>query len=171
MSLWWVPGIRFNDWVFTEPARLSEWRQPVCAGLFVVLAKQAQWAPKPFQPLYFGEFGNNGHSALDFDGWVPPAGRMDELYIAALPLPYSTTAQRFALRHELIRAYNPIAQADATRTSTRELARKVDAMELRQQEQNAQILALLQQLNAMFGPQPATPRRPIGFLAQAAAGA
>ena len=167
MSLWWVPGIRFNDWVFTEPARLFEWRQPACAGLFVILAKQAQWAPKPFQPLYFGEFGNNGHNTLALDGWAP--GGMDTLFVATLPLPYSTTAQRCTLRNELIRAYNPIAQAGGARASHQELARKLDAMEVRQQEQNEHILALLQQLNGIFGPQPAPPRRPIGFLTQPAA--
>ncbi len=169
MSLWWVPGIRFNDWVFTEPAHIFEWRQPACAGLFVILAKQAQWAPKPFQPLYFGEFGNNGQNTLALDGWVAPAGRMDTLFVGTLPLPYSTTAQRCALRNELIRAYSPIAQTDGARGSHQELARKLDAVEVRLQEQNEQILALLRQLNGLFGPQPAPPRRPIGFLSQPAA--
>jgi hypothetical protein len=140
---------------------------PACGGLYAILAKDANWAPKPFQPLYFGEFGNNQQQSLKMSGWAP-AGAMDGLYVATLALPFSTAAQRCALRNELVDAYNPVSQAVATRTSPRELARKLDAIEVRQQEQNAQIIALLHQLNQVFGPQPAPPRRPIGFLAELA---
>jgi hypothetical protein len=165
MSFFWVgPGIRFNDCVFSEPARSTDWKAPGCAGLFVVLAKDARWSPKPFQPLYFGEFGNNEPHALTLDGWLPPAGRVDTAFVATLALPFSTAAQRCALRNELIQAYNPLFQAEGARMSPRGLARKLDAIEVRQQEQNTQIIALLHQLNRIFEPQPVPPRRPIGFL-------
>jgi hypothetical protein len=167
MSLFWVaPGIRFNDCVFTEPAGFAEWMPPRCAGLFVILVKDAHWSPKPFQPIYFGEFGNNEQQTLKLNGWLPPAGRVDALFAATLVLPFSTTAQRCALRNELVQAYNPVSQADGTRTSTRELARKLDAIEVQQNVQNAQIIALLHQLNRILEPQPVPPRRPIGFLAR-----
>ena len=163
------PGIRFNDCVFTEPTQLAEWTPPGCAGLFVILSKDPRWSPKPFQPLYFGEFGNNEPNTLMSNGWIPSAGRMDALFVATLALPFSTLAQRCALRNELVEAYNPTSQAEGARTSTRELARKLDAIEVRQQEQNTQMIALLHQLNRIFEPQPVPPRRPIGFLAGLAA--
>ena len=40
-------GIRFNDYFFTEPTRLADLKVPKYAGLFVILATDANWAPKP----------------------------------------------------------------------------------------------------------------------------
>jgi hypothetical protein len=93
-------GIRFNDCVFTEPVSLSEWTPPGCAGIVVVLAHDPAWSPRPFRPLYFGEFGNDTRQL---------AGSAPYL-VAACPMPYSTTKQRQALCEELISAYNPILQ-------------------------------------------------------------
>jgi hypothetical protein len=83
-------------------------------------------------------------------------------------MPYSTKAQRRSLCHELIAAYNPACQTNATFVSASELARKVDELEIRQQEQNDRILSLLAHIGKMFEPAPvvAGPRRPIGFLPQ-----
>jgi hypothetical protein len=162
---WVTPGIRFNDCVFMEPAPHVQWTPPLCGGLFVILAKDVHWGPKPFRPLYFGEFGNNEQHTLNLDGWVRPTGSVEELFVATLALPFSTTAQRCALRNELVEAYNPIYQSEGARTSPRELARKLDAIEVRQHEQNTQIIALLHQLNRILQPQAVPPRRPIGFLA------
>jgi hypothetical protein len=145
-----------------------QWVPPMCPGLFVILCKDVQWSPKPYQPLYFGEFGNNEQPALTLNGWLPTASRVEALFVATLPLPFSTTAQRCTLQNELVQAYNPLSQAEWARTSTRELARKLDAIEVRQHEQNMQIVALLHQLNRLFEPQPVPPRRPIGFLTQLA---
>jgi hypothetical protein len=154
-------GIRFNDYVFSEPVRLAEWRPPKCAGFFVILARDPNWSPKPFQPLYFGEFGNNSRETFPADG---------TLYAAALLLPYSTTGQRWSLRNELVWAYNPTCQSGGDRMSVRELARRVDEMEVRQQEHDSQLLLLLTNLNKMFEPQTVGPRRPIGFLPATEAG-
>jgi hypothetical protein len=108
------PGIRFNDCIFTEPTRLDGWTPPKCAGLFGIFVADANWAPKPYQPLYFGEFGNNasaqallGECRSMFSGM---GGRT--LMVAVFPLPFSTTSQRHALRSELIHAYNPVCQGD-----------------------------------------------------------
>ena len=147
-------GIRFNDYVFSEPVRLADWRPPKCAGIYVILAKDPNWSPKPFQPLYIAEFGHNSGEAFPADA---------SLFVSALPLPYSTTGQRCSIRNELVWAYNPTCQSAGERSSVRELARRVDEMEVRQQEQNSQILLLLTNLNRMFGPQAAPARRPIGF--------
>jgi hypothetical protein len=107
MSFYLLPGIRFNDCVFSDPVRLADWTPPSCGGVVVVLAHDPNWAPKGFRPLYFAEFGNDAGRNLT----APPA--REPLFAAALALPYSTTAQRRALRDELVSAYNPASQAAA----------------------------------------------------------
>ena len=159
-------GIRFNDCFFTEPVRLIEWQPPLYAGLFVILGRDPNWAPKPFQPLYFGEFGNNardvnvpGDSLFPFD-----LRRSAELFIATLPMPFSTTSQRYTVRDELLWAYNPLYQARLAQTPPHDLARKVEELQKGHQEQSVQFGLLLASINRFFEPQPERPRRPIGFL-------
>ncbi|HKE24704.1 MAG TPA: hypothetical protein VKB88_20225 [Bryobacteraceae bacterium] len=162
-SFWVAPGLRFNDCVFSEPVRLAQWVPPACAGVAVVLLRDAEWAPKPFRPLCFGEFGNDARRPVEWGRWMQPA--VGDLYISILPMPFSTSAERRALRHELVSAYNPVCQATGT-PSADELARKLDDLETRQHEQNAQILALLSYFARLFEPQPLSARRPIGFRPQ-----
>ena len=158
------PGVRFNDCLFTEPVQLAVWRPPACAGIAAVLTRNPQWAPKPLQPLYFTEFGNDAAR-----GTIQPANvRREDLLVSVLPMPYSTGAQRRTLCNELIAAYNPACQTNGTVVSVVELARKVDELDTRQQEQSQQILSLLAHLGALLGPQPVGPRKPIGFLPQLA---
>ena len=108
-------GIRFNDYFFSEPTRLREWIPPRYAGLYAILAADPNWAPKPFQPQYFGEFGNNTPPAAWWNEYRPMPGEADprELFIAVLPMPFSTTAQRLAVRNELVSAYHPPCQMDS----------------------------------------------------------
>jgi hypothetical protein len=149
--------------LFSEPAPLPTWRQPSCAGIVAVLARNPQWSPKPLQPLYFGEFGNDAAPRTS----LPPNVSRD-LLVSVLPMPYSTAAQRRALCDELISAHNPALQANGTIASAAALARKVDELEARQLEQSQQILALLTHLGKLFEPAQAGPRRPIGFLSELA---
>lgn len=93
-------GIRFNDCVFSEPVRFSEWFPPTCGGIVAVLAHDPNWGPRPFRPLYFGEFGNDSRR---FPGNAP-------FLIAVCAMPYSTSAQRRTLCDELIAGYNPLYQ-------------------------------------------------------------
>jgi hypothetical protein len=163
MSFSLTPGLRLNDCLFSDPVPFGEWL-PACAGLVVVLARDHAWAPKAFRPLYFAEFGNDARRSFQHNRWWTASG---DLYISVLPMPFSTSAQRRALRNELVSAYNPICQAAAT-PSADELARRLDELETRQQEQNAQILSLLSRIANLFEPQAPGPRRPIGFLPQSA---
>jgi hypothetical protein len=156
------PGIRFNDFMFSEPVPLSAWTPPKFAGLFVVLAPDNNWAPRAFQPLYFGEFGNNVLCA--------PGGGLQRfpfnagLLIAVLPLPFSSSAQRAEARNQLLWAYNPVYQPAGT-PSQNELVRKLDDLEKKHEEQTTQFRLLLASLNRLFEPQPEPARhRPIGFL-------
>jgi hypothetical protein len=160
-------GIRFNDCFFTESTCLPAWRRPRHAGLFVILAHDANWAPKPYQPLYFGEFGNNSEGGVlpEAYSWMLDIAGGTSPYVAVLPMPFSTTRERLALSNELLWAYNPPSQAKGARDAAAELARRLDDVETKpREEQTAQMLLLLAGANRMFGPQPEPERRRIGFL-------
>lgn len=152
MPCYWVaPGVRFNDYLFTEPEPLSSWRSPGCAGIVAILGRNPQWSPKPFEPLYFGELAQAARH---------PDPQADQLYVSVLPLPFSTVSQRRAIAKELNAAY---------RVGTGpELAQRVEELEARQQEQSQQILSLLTFIAKLFEPQPVPARKPIGFLTQLA---
>ncbi len=157
------PGIRFNDCLFSEPLPLAQWTPPRCAGVYVILIQDPNWAPRPFQPLYFGEFGHNASlpalraEQANLAGLAP----QEALYAAALPMPFSTTAQRWLLRNELIRAYNPPLSSAQGDTPPGDLVRKLDELERRHQQETAE----LRMLFADTGNYPeAQPRRRIGFI-------
>src|SRR6185437_15541581 len=80
MAYFMASGIRFNDCLFSEPVRLADSPLPRCAGLYVILAEDRAWAPKPFQPVYFGEFGNN----------APPGGLAREAALLTGAFPGKT---------------------------------------------------------------------------------
>lgn len=107
-----MSGIRFNDYFFSEPLHFGAWTPPKCAGLFSILVSDPNWAPKAFEPLYFGELGNNSPAGavLEDCGPMVAAAKGKTLFVSVLPMPYSTTQQRLALRHELISAYHPTWQ-------------------------------------------------------------
>jgi hypothetical protein len=162
-----VHGVRFNDHVFSEPVKLRGWVPPRYAGLFAILVRDPNWAPRPFQALYFGEFGNNAHELQLPDDQIRLAGRMnaDLFFIAELPMLFSTTAQRTAVCDQLVRAYNPIWQTKRHSSST-ELAEKLSELEKKHEEQTTQVQLLLAALHRYFGPQPEPIRRRFGFVAQ-----
>jgi hypothetical protein len=159
-------GIRFNDYVFSEPRRLVEWPLPKWAGVLAILATDANWAPKPLQPLCFMEFGNNADLRRLMR--MPNA---EALFVSALALPYSTSAQRAEVRNQLVSAYNPLWQASAGSAVQSELAHKLDDLERKHEEQTTQFRLLLASINRIFEPPIELPRRrtTIGFLPQAAA--
>jgi len=147
-------GIRFDDWFFTEPTWFADWRPPRHAGLFVILSPDSNWAPKPYQPLYFGEFGNNAQEPLlpETCAWMLGPANRGALFVSVLPMPFSTTAQRLALRNELLRAYNPISQP-------------AEMPEAGKKPSEQQLLQLLASVHQLFEPAADPgPRRRIGFL-------
>jgi hypothetical protein len=89
-------------------------------------------------------------------------------FVAVLPMPFSTLAQRWALRQELIRAYNPVLQGHERPPAAGDLAHKVDELERKHQEQTAQVGLLLANMNRFFEPLTVPPRRRIGFVPQTA---
>lgn len=152
------PGVRFNDCLFSDPVPLSAWHPPSCPGIVAILARNPQWGPKPLQPLYFGELGNGATRSAS----LPANVHRPDLLVSMLAMPYSTPAQRRAICRDLIAAYHPACQINASAT---ELAHRVDEL----QEQNQQILSLLSHLAKLFEPLPVGPRKPIGFLPELAA--
>jgi hypothetical protein len=159
-----VSGIRFNDCIFSEPTALGHSTLPRCGGVYVILSEDGNWAPKPFQPLYFGEFGNNMTAAvlLREAGRFTAAAHGKSIYLAVLAMPFSTTSQRWALCRELISAYNPVCQTE-THTPPLDLMRQLDELEKKHQEQTAQLMWLRASADHLLGPAPERRRR-IGFL-------
>jgi hypothetical protein len=159
------PGIRFNDFLFSEPAPFCHWTPPRFAGLFALLHPDANWAPRQLQPLYFGEFGNDARISLAPRVLrAPDAG---SLCVAVLPLPFSSNSQRCEVLNQLIWAYNPVCQSSAA-PAQNELVRKLEELEKKHEEQTTQFRLLLASINRLFEPQPETVRRPIGFRPQTA---
>jgi hypothetical protein len=115
VSYCFTPGIRFNDCLFSEPTPVEGWSPPQFAGLYALLAADPNWAPKAFRPLYFGEFGNATPAAAFFHDYPAPlkSGRERTVFIALLPMPFSTTSQRWMICQQLVRAYHPHYQAEA----------------------------------------------------------
>lgn len=149
MPCYWMPaGIRFQQYWFTEPVPLAGWRPPAVPGIAVILQRNPQWGPKPLEPLYFGDCTELPHA------------RREDLMVAMMPMPYSHPAQRRAVCGELMTTRASLSVAD--------LARKIDAMEARQQEQGERILSLLTYLVRLFEPQPVRQRNAIGFLTELA---
>lgn len=106
-------GIKFGRCWFLEPelvpaaTRFSLVDQP---GLYVALAFDSAWGPRPFRPLYFGESdgiwgrSTNGHEKSG--SWRAQVGPFGTVYRALLPMPGSTRAQRQAAESALITQYN-----------------------------------------------------------------
>jgi len=168
MNSYLIPsGIRFNDYMFSEPRRLLEPGRPKCGGLLVILATDPSWAPKPFQPLCFREFGNNSQETLpDCTPMRLTRTGLDSLFVSYLPMPFSSTEQRCAIRNQLVWAYNPVFQTSRYPAVQNELAYKLDELEKKHEDQTMQLRLLLTSINRLFEPQPAPPRRPIGFLTE-----
>src|SRR6266581_421023 len=121
---WISQGIRFNDCLFSEPARLATWIPPRFPGLFAILACEKKWATRSDQKQRYGENGKN-------------------LSVAVLPLPFSTSTQRTALRDELVSAYNPAGQHHGNALAPGDLAMRIGELERRHQEHSEKVLLLL----------------------------
>jgi len=149
--------------VFSEPIALTDWVPPRCAGLYVILVRDAEWAPKPFRPVCFGEFGNNAEAETVRQecAQLLAGGAERTAFVSFLALPFTTTTQRWALCRELVGGYHPsgqTAQAAAT-----DLVWRLDDLERRNREQAAQLGFLRASAEQLLDSRPA-PRRRIGFL-------
>jgi len=163
-----APGIRFDDYIFSEPKRLVETAVPKCGGLLAILVRDPNWAPKPFQPLCFREFGNNSQEASYDPIRLARIPQADALFVSILAMPFSTAAHRCEIRNKLAQAYNPFCQSSGVPAAQTELALKLDELEKKNEEQTIQVRLLLASINRLFEPQPEPRRRQIGFFPQPA---
>jgi hypothetical protein len=150
------PGIRFNDCLFSEPLSIAGWVPPKYAGLLAVLVQDPNWAPKAFQPVYFGEFGNNAPLSAVLRDYprIMGAAKGLALYVSVLPMPFSTTSQRCELRNQLAWAYNPECQPEGIGQPQGELTAKLN-------EQIAQMISARLEPQALE-----SRRRQFGFMPQ-----
>jgi hypothetical protein len=147
-------GIRLNDCLFSDPMPLVGWNATHFAGIAAIFVHDANWAPRPLQPLYFGELGNNAPLSAWLTNYheLLHAARGKELLVSVCPMPFSTTAQRRAVRDELVWAYNPVCQPGHMR---------VPASQAPGQEHPALFGAMMADAS-IAEPKPA--RRRIGFM-------
>jgi hypothetical protein len=105
-------GIKFGAYWFSEPEPVPSKAFSIFdqAGLYVVLAYDASWGPRPFRPLYFGESGGigdrctSGHEKCS--AWRAQVGLLGTVYRALLHMPGSTRVSRQAAESTLIASYN-----------------------------------------------------------------
>src|SRR5215831_1451534 len=109
-------GIRFADYVFSDPAPLDRFSLPFrSAGLYVVLMPDSSWGPWQFQPLFFGEFGPECEVRMSHAQQTcclkVAAGR--NLYFALYAFPHQQGWTTSEIQKELIARYRPIANLES----------------------------------------------------------
>ena len=88
----------------------------------------------------------------------------ETLFVSALPMPFSTSAERAEVRNQLVWAYNPVWQASVGSAVHSELAFKLVELEKKHEEQTTQLRLLMASVTRLFEPQAEPKRyRTIGF--------
>jgi hypothetical protein len=123
-------GIRFADYVFSEPVPLTQFSSiQQLAGIYVVLVPDPTWGPWHLQPLLFGEFGGPRQEPVNQEQQAcclrAAAGRT--LYIAVYTLPLQHTSELSRMKQELIEHYHPIGNQGAAGSA--EIAQKLNTLE------------------------------------------
>src|SRR5262245_16711925 len=101
-------GIRFADYLFSEPVPLASLAAAHTTLIYVVLTPDATWGPRQFQPLFFGEC-KHSRGLIDVRPdqyllWLrAAAGR--PLYIATLSTPWLHPAELTRITRELVHTY------------------------------------------------------------------
>ena len=101
-------GIRFGDYMFSDPADLRRFSVPPrSAGLYVILMPDPSWGPWHLQPLFFGEFGAQRPAHMSQAQQVcclrVAAGR--SLYAAVYAIPQQDGWEVLQIKKELIERY------------------------------------------------------------------
>jgi len=126
-----MAGIRFGGYWFSEPEAVRS--APVRrlldhAGLYVILAYDPSWRPRPFRPLYFGESqgirSRASASHENYRSWSAQAGLLSPIYRAFCPLPGWTQGQRLRAESSLITQYGPPCNERLSVALTSLLARR-----------------------------------------------
>src|SRR5215510_9907186 len=109
-------GIRFADYVFSNPASLDRFSLPPrSSGIYVLLMPDSSWGPWHLQPLFFGEFGP------DHQVYMSPAQQMcclkvaagRSLYFALYAVPHENGWAISEMKKELVARYRPVANLES----------------------------------------------------------
>lgn len=102
-------GIKFGDYVFTEPKPFAEGFVAKRAAVYVILAPDPGGIPRPFRALYFGETTDISsrltRSHEKYRSWCAAAGVV-QLHVAVHYTSCSGDA-RCAIERALIKQYTP----------------------------------------------------------------
>jgi hypothetical protein len=164
-----LTGIRFGDYVFTEPIPLDRlFLPPHSTGVYAILIPDPTWGPRDFQPLFFGEFAHGRYSITAAElslSYRAAAGK--SLYIAVLGIPEAHAGDLASLKQKLIYAYRPICNRDDGSDMAIETARRLEQLERRTYEQELHLKLMLAALGQMM-PQPLveTKKKPAGFMSR-----
>src|SRR5262245_9522498 len=159
-------GIRFADYVFSDPAPLARFSVPPCSvGLYVILMPDTSWGPWHLQPLFFGEFGPEREVQMNQTQQTcclqVAAGR--SLYFALYAVPHQHRWAISEIQRELMVRYRPIANLEAIDATT-ELVQRLETLEKKVIEQDAVLkLALATLGQTVQLQQPVPTKRIAGF--------
>ena len=160
-------GIRFADFVFSEPIQVEYAICPVAsAGIYVLLISDPTWSPRQFQPVYFGEFGVNGQPQMSTAEQMRclriASGRSSYLAVHAVPLQHASEVSR--VKQELIHQYVPLGNLDSTRGHA-ESRTRIEDLEKKIAEHEGMLKLLLSSIAQTASNQPEPKKRTAGFLA------
>src|SRR5439155_560607 len=116
-------GIRFADYVFSEPVPLAICvTTPQSMGVYAVLVPDATWGPRHFQPIFFGVFNGQRQSQLTPDDYrrCLRAAAGKQLYVAAYHIPLlGDPSESHRVQRELVHIYSPLCNHDPADASCR----------------------------------------------------
>ena len=159
-------GIRFADYVFSDPAPLGRFSLPQhAAGLYVLLLPDPGWGPWHFQPLFFGEFGSQREASMSQAQQTcclkVAAGR--SLYFAVYAIPDQHGWATSEIKKQLIGRYQPVSNFEAVDGAVA-LAQKLDILEHKIAAQDAVLKYALAAIGQMVQlQQPETRKKIAGF--------
>lgn len=162
-------GIRFGRYLFSEPVPLRGfWVPPRTAGLYVILVPDPTWLPRPFQPIFFGEFSPDRPNPVtyrEYIAWFRAAAGRD-LHVAVLDAQSGASGQLPLVKRELTHTYEPICDYQAQNEFVGDgVSRKLDLLEKKDYEHDALLRVVLAAVGRLLEPPPEPPRkRQIGFL-------
>ena len=104
-------GIRFGDFVFSEPEVLTAFPPPVEGGVYGLVVTDTRWEPVPYRPVYFGRAASLATRGIDLSHaavqrWHSVLQRRELLYVSYLA--ESRESARAAIEALLIEEYSPL---------------------------------------------------------------
>ena len=164
-----LSGIRFGDYVFSEPIPLDRlFLPPHSTGVYAILIPDATWGPRDFQPLFFGEFAHGRYAITAAElslSYRAAAGK--NLYIAVLAIPEAHAGELASLKSKFIHDYRPICNRDEVSEMAVETARRLEQLERRAYEQEIQLKLMLGAFGQVMHHPPAeTKKKQAGFMSR-----